>query len=52
MTAHDSYLGQFPWIHLTCAAVFLSPIRAVTLGGGDYATPAHARSLGGARRPS
>jgi hypothetical protein len=26
MTAHDFYIGQFPWIYLIYVAVFISPI--------------------------
>ena len=31
MSAHDFYVGQFPWIYLTYVAVFISPSCAVAL---------------------
>lgn len=31
MTAHDFYIGQFPWIYLIYVAVFISPICAASV---------------------
>jgi hypothetical protein len=31
LTAHDFYIGQFPWIYLTYVAVFISPMCAVAI---------------------
>ena len=31
MSAHDFYIGQFPWIYLTYVAVIISPMCAVAL---------------------